>query len=288
MRTERIVVPLDFSDEADRALPVAQALADRLGARVAALVVTSPGLDPRIDRHEAQWHARRAGCRLDDVVLSHDDDVVADLVAVTGTPGTLLCLASSARGAVIDLVARSVSERVLCSARGPVLVVGPGVEPGGHWGEVRDLLCCVDDEPIVTDRLLAVTADWALALDCAPHLVRVVGPDGPEAAAEARESLDAVVRRLWARGVPATSGLVAADDTGGAIVRCARRWPGCAVVLASHGRSGLRRLALGSVTLDVLRRSPSPVLVIPALAALTVDPTRVATGATEAARGVGP
>jgi nucleotide-binding universal stress UspA family protein len=34
------------------------------------------------------------------------------------------------------------------------------------------------------------------------------------------------------------------------------------VVIATHGRSGLDRLLLGSVTERVLRRSPSPVFVV--------------------------
>jgi nucleotide-binding universal stress UspA family protein len=36
------------------------------------------------------------------------------------------------------------------------------------------------------------------------------------------------------------------------------------VVMASHGRSGIRRTFMGSVTEQVLRASPKPVLVVPA------------------------
>jgi universal stress protein A len=39
-----------------------------------------------------------------------------------------------------------------------------------------------------------------------------------------------------------------------------------AVVMASHGRTGLRRLALGSIAEGVLHKSPCPVLIIPARA----------------------
>ena len=266
MRIRRVVVPLDFGDRADRALPVAAALGQQLGARLGVVVVTSPRLDPTKDRGEARWHAQRAGCELDDIVLKSDDDVVGGILASAASPDTLLCLATAARGGVVDLVARSVSERVMCLSQRPVLVVGPAVTIADR-GPVQHLLCCVDDEPVLTEHLLDVTAAWAAALDCVPHLVRVVprhGDDGQAGALEARESLDAVVRRLWARGVPATSGLVADDDVSGAIARCAARRRNCAVVLASHGRAGLRRLAAGSVTLDVLRRSPAPALVVPA------------------------
>jgi nucleotide-binding universal stress UspA family protein len=264
MRITRIVVPLDFGEPADRALPVAQALGDRIGARLCAVVVTSPGLAEQNDQDEARWHARRSGCRLDEVVLRTDDDVVGGILAAASPPNTLLCLAAGARPAAVSLVATSLSEQVVTRSDRPVLAVGPAVLLDGSR-PIDHLLCCVDDEPALTDRLLDVTAAWARTLDCTPHLVRVVPPAGDRTGSvfEARESLDAVVRSLWARGAPATSGLVADDDVSGAIVRCAARRRNSLVVVASHGRSGLRRLALGSITLDVLRRSPAPLLVVP-------------------------
>jgi nucleotide-binding universal stress UspA family protein len=230
------------------------------------VVVTSPQLDPFVDRDEARWHARRAGCHLDEVVLRFDADMVAGILAAAASPDSLLCLATSARGGMVDLVARSVSHRLICRSEQPVLVVGPAVAVDDP-GPIEHLLCCIDDEPALTDLLLEVTGAWAEMLGCSPHLVRVVPPhvgDRVGAALDARESLDTAVRRLWARGVPATSGLVVSDDIIGAIARCAGRRRRSAVVLASHGRSGLRRLAAGSVTVDVLRHSPAPALVVPA------------------------
>jgi nucleotide-binding universal stress UspA family protein len=132
---------------------------------------------------------------------------------------------------------------------------------------VEHLLCCVDDEPAVTKVLLDTAARWSGLVDGDVHLVRVVPRPGRaehDAVWAARESLDAVVRRLWARGVPATSGIVVADDVCEGIVRTAGKRPGTTAIVATHGRSGLRRVQLGSVTLDVVRHSPVPVLVVPA------------------------
>ncbi|AMN46358.1 hypothetical protein ACG33_04400 [Steroidobacter denitrificans] len=47
-----------------------------------------------------------------------------------------------------------------------------------------------------------------------------------------------------------------------AIVAEARRWPADLIVLGTHGRRGLRRLALGSDAEMVLRSSPVPVLLV--------------------------
>jgi nucleotide-binding universal stress UspA family protein len=141
MRITRIVVPLDFGEPADRALPVARALGDQIGARLCAVVVTSPGIPEQSDRGEARWHARRSGCRLDEVVLRTDDDVVAGILAAASPPDTLLCLAASARPAAVSLVARSVSEQVMIRSDRPVLAVGPAVALDGSRPRDRSTTC---------------------------------------------------------------------------------------------------------------------------------------------------
>lgn len=50
----------------------------------------------------------------------------------------------------------------------------------------------------------------------------------------------------------------AADE----IVRQAKEWPADLIVLGTHGRRGLRRLAMGSDAELVLRLSPVPVLMV--------------------------
>jgi nucleotide-binding universal stress UspA family protein len=48
------------------------------------------------------------------------------------------------------------------------------------------------------------------------------------------------------------------------ILHAARSWAADLLVLGSHGRSGLRRVLIGSVAETVVRRAPCPVLIIPA------------------------
>jgi nucleotide-binding universal stress UspA family protein len=50
----------------------------------------------------------------------------------------------------------------------------------------------------------------------------------------------------------------------GAIVDCAESERVDLIVMSSHGRSGLSRMLIGSVTDKVVRRAPCPVLVVPA------------------------
>lgn len=49
----------------------------------------------------------------------------------------------------------------------------------------------------------------------------------------------------------------------GAIVDCAEKEGVDLIVMSSHGRSGLSRMLIGSVTDKILRGSPCPVLVVP-------------------------
>lgn len=47
------------------------------------------------------------------------------------------------------------------------------------------------------------------------------------------------------------------------IVEAASTWPADLIVMGTHGRPGLVRLVLGSVTNDVARRSTVPLLIVP-------------------------
>ena len=46
------------------------------------------------------------------------------------------------------------------------------------------------------------------------------------------------------------------------IVRAAKEWSADLIVIASHGRTGVRRALLGSVAEGVMRSAPCPVLVV--------------------------
>jgi nucleotide-binding universal stress UspA family protein len=57
--------------------------------------------------------------------------------------------------------------------------------------------------------------------------------------------------------------VVDAGQPFGAIVDCAEREGVDLIVMSSHGRSGLSRMLIGSVTDKILRGAPCPVLVVP-------------------------
>ena len=87
----------------------------------------------------------------------------------------------------------------------------------------------------------------------AAELMRLAEQDGRTllAALQARSKFHAAPRELLEIGKPATE-----------IVKAANGWEADLIVVASHGRSGVGRLVLGSVAEEVMRHAPCSVLVV--------------------------
>ncbi len=87
-----------------------------------------------------------------------------------------------------------------------------------------------------------------------PIMVGPVEPEVPE--------LEAIAREITAHGVNATWELLGPRDACSAITEHARgARPADFLALATHSRSGLARLVLGSTAARVVRHAPCPVLV---------------------------
>jgi nucleotide-binding universal stress UspA family protein len=80
--------------------------------------------------------------------------------------------------------------------------------------------------------------------------------------AEAQAYLDARVAALKEKGLARVSSLLREGLAAEEIIRCAREHPDSLVAMCTHGRSGLKRWVLGSVTEKVVRHSGDPVLVM--------------------------
>jgi nucleotide-binding universal stress UspA family protein len=100
-----------------------------------------------------------------------------------------------------------------------------------------------------------------IILEVVPLPVSIYGPPSESYLERMRMALDLLqvddpnvrVERRVAEGGPA------------AAILCAAKELDCdLIVMASHGRTGVKRLAVGSVAETVIRRSPCPVLVIKA------------------------
>jgi nucleotide-binding universal stress UspA family protein len=86
-----------------------------------------------------------------------------------------------------------------------------------------------------------------------------------QAGAEVSHYLNEKVEHLHAKGLPNVSSVLiegGAEGAAAAIIDLARKSSDNLVIMSTHGRSGIGRWLLGSVTERVVRHSGNPVLVI--------------------------
>ena len=79
---------------------------------------------------------------------------------------------------------------------------------------------------------------------------------------DAQTTLDAVSKIAAAKGVAVKTLVLKSDLVADALVTAAAKSKADLIVMASHGRSGIKRLLLGSETQHVLTHAKIPVLVL--------------------------
>jgi nucleotide-binding universal stress UspA family protein len=294
----RILVPLDGSELAERALPVAAELARHSGAAVELVHVhVRISLDPIhveglpiIDEHmrslgrdHERVYLERLRERLgSDIRVSAtllDGPVAATLAAHAHAAGAwLILMTTHGRGGFERIWLGSVADELARVSPVPVLMIRP--EPAGAGGRFGRILVPLDgskqSETILEHalRLLRVAGDGDLIL---LEVVQPVGaavwlPQGELSAGvpadellrrqqeEAAAYLQEAARPLAAAGVRVRTRVEVAASVAAAILEAAHTERVDLVALSTHGRSGLARVALGSVADKIVRASPTPVL----------------------------
>ncbi|VTU32584.1 Putative universal stress protein [Variovorax sp. PBS-H4] len=79
---------------------------------------------------------------------------------------------------------------------------------------------------------------------------------------KAQGLLDAIGARAKAAGIRAKTVAVTSDRVADAVIAASKKHKSDLIVMASHGRKGIKRLLLGSETQHVLTHSALPVLVL--------------------------
>ena len=81
-------------------------------------------------------------------------------------------------------------------------------------------------------------------------------------AAGAQQVLDKIPTSAAAKGVIVKTSVIKSDDISDGLVKAANKMKADLIVMASHGRKGIKRVLLGSETQNVLTHSEVPVLVL--------------------------
>lgn len=281
---EKLVVPLDGSAVAEKILGSLEPLLLRPRAELLLLRVVQGRDAPieEVDLADARAYIERTCTRLAAKGFRASGHVVLGLdpadaiVRFAGEQhASLICLATHGRTGLRRALLGSAAERVVRIADCPVLLVNPWVpgaplqfkrvvvpldgsersegvlaaaaELGRHFGSEL-ILACVEDLPVGTGAELSAR-EHAWTVRSLEHATRVLGR--------------ANVRTLVRRGPP-----------GPELIEAIREASPDVVLMTTHGRSGLARVALGSVAEHVIRHAPVPVLVERSRAATAHASTR--------------
>ncbi len=246
----RLLVPLDGSPDAERALAPALDLASRTGLPLTVLRQTYPGDEEAAATYLAELTDRYAGrTDIETMVVERESAVLAITEGIE--PGTLVCMGTHGRGRS-EAMLGSVAESVLHALGQPLLLVGRQV-PASATFESGHVVACLDGSH-AAEGALAPAEAWSDLLGLPLWLVTVGDTDGP--------APGEVAARL---GHPGHATRIEGDDPAKALADLGETLPVALLVMTTHGRTGWRRLTLGSVLAATVRIVQAPVLVVPAV-----------------------
>lgn len=264
---QTIIVPLDGSGSSERALGVAASLSKRSGASVILFTDNEPGVPVDVDAY-MDLAATRFGITAEHR-SSRSHDVGGSLAAIAANHcDSLIVMGSRGPTGFDEVIIGSVTAATLHATDAPVLLLGP------HLADLSEndvfyenIIMCVDGSA-ESEAILPAVQQLAQAIDARVTIVQVVDLEEVERAKGAlREPLNELVyvRRLAQtlidQGVRVTYDVVHDARASDAILNFSRTQSSPIIAMATHGHTGLRRVAMGSVAMHVVRRATCPVLV---------------------------
>jgi nucleotide-binding universal stress UspA family protein len=279
---ERILVPLDGSLTAEAVLPQVRRILHRHDSELLLVraVVPVPAENSILLADAAQQAAReyllgvqerldREGVRVrSEVRVGSTIGVILDIAQ--DTKATMIAMATHGTSGLKRVLLGSVAEAVLRKSPVPVLAVRPfwtsDEAPSGDVEQrpIRSLLVPVDGSDL-SGMVVPAALEFSSLFDPRVILLRVLESrrkaDGARELEEARSHLQGMAKPFDRKGIE-TLQLVERGDPVEQILRAARAHEVDLIAMTTHGRSGISRLVTGSVTEQVLRRAPVPLLVV--------------------------
>ena len=295
----RILIPLDGSKTAENVLPYARFLAGAFKVPVELMAVIdiaemaahlsaekAPHLDTMVEDgvRSSQEYLKRVAASFPGVKVNCtvEKGKAADAIVEKGEAdkGALITMATHGRSGVNRWLLGSVAEKVLRSTTNPLLLVRAR-EQAKSEGEAsfKSIILPLDGSEMAERALPAVAAlakqlGLGIVLFRAYHIPYSVYGDGDgysavniesliaEVRDEARSYLDTKTAELKKQGLEKVTCIAKEGFSGDEIIKVGRETPGSLVAMCSHGRSGVKRWVLGSVTETVVRHSEGPVLIV--------------------------
>ena len=293
----RILVPLDGSATAEAVLPYAEALAAGFKASVELMSVIDIGamtshlsgdkvhnLDAIIaaeEKHSASYLEKVAKifsrfpteCR---IVRGKPAETIHEITSKERD--TLIAMATHGRSGAKRWLLGSVAEKVLRGTTNPLFLVRAAAAKASPQRIINSIVVPLDGSSLA-ERILPTVSNWAQALDIEVTLIRAFEfpasayyssedhlPDYAEFREKARkEAADYLKEKedfLVREGVRTVATVTIEGPAADEIISYARTAPRAVIAMSTHGRSGVPRWILGSVTEKVVRHGDDPVLVV--------------------------
>lgn len=289
-----ILVPLDGSSFAEHSLPLAEMLTKKFHADLTLMsVMQTPGmtrslsLDEIAQKKVSSWQVGQEGYlkgiaeKIQQKGLGvryllragRVAESINDMVSEQGVD--LVVITTHGRTGVQRWLLGSVANRIVQLATRPVLIIRP-VEKEPEPEPFKKLLVTLDGSEFA-ERVLPHVISWASALNGEVLLLRVPQvPDAEmygaqvdeiqqmrqEAEADARAYLDGIADVFTEAGVQVRT-FVRGSRPALTIIELAEEESAGVMMMATHGRGGLDRLFMGSVTERIVQHTHCPVFLVP-------------------------
>jgi nucleotide-binding universal stress UspA family protein len=285
---KRIMVPLDGSNLAEQALPLARSLASTFEAE---LLLTMAVSHEHYVNKENEGILAEAGRLASEQYLGTMERQLADEgfhvrtavafarphVAISSLCDRervdLIVMTTHGRSGVTRWTMGSVADKVLRTTNTPLILIHPTMH-GAPPSAIERIVVALDGSELA-EAALPLAARLAKSMGAGMHLVRAVIPPAAvfgaeylpgalpvleEMESDAREYLKTTAEKLRSTGLTTTTEV----QTGipAEVILAEAGEPGDMVVLSTHGRSGVDRWFLGSVADAVVRHGNIPVLVV--------------------------
>lgn len=259
---KHLIVALDGSERAERAIPIALSLAATSGAT---LVFACASAEAELTDPEGYLGAAAFawGVPEAETVVLYDRMAPAALQYLAAEyADPVLCMTTRGRGAVSTAILGSVATEVLHEVACPLVLAGPNLDPE-PWVP-GPIIVGLDGEH-EPGRLMGAVATFAAMLDVPLWLAQVLPgratPSEPGIAAVESAYVEDQARPLRAAGLAVGWDVLHADNAANALLDLARMHEAHMIAVATRARKGVGGLVFGSVTRDLLQSSPLPVLI---------------------------
>jgi len=205
------------------------------------------------------------------------EDVIVEKAAADKT--TLIAMATHGRSGMSRWLLGSIAEKVLRAATNPLLLVRASEEALTEGEAVLRSIIVPLDGSELAESVLPTAVKFARLFNVGMVLFRTY--ELPASAYYGRENylpnyeelknrvkeqaqdyLDKRIEAIKAEGVQRVSSVLIEGSGPNEIIDYARKTPNALITMCTHGRSGVKRWVLGSVTEKVVRHSGDPVLVM--------------------------